>query len=313
MYDLRRLPAAATRGFVAVAGLATLAAALVHAATFGPAEWSAAVGMWPLLFFLVFPITGVAIVVPALARAPFDVLFAGIPVAVKAAGVLGILYVALNFVLTTKALGAAPDQPMLTARLFTGHAMYFFAFATVIGFQLERLRAGKIDIRRGPRDEALERRPLPGPLSRSVTLETMLSPAECASRLLQPAAGRSFTFLGLDTLRGEATAEGFRLELSGSRSPMVYAVGRFEGDRPTFIRVLLTFKRWMLITFVVMVAGFPLFAALMAFAGFPFAWAGIAFVVVFAVGGNFAVGLGQMRRLLARIQRATESEQVSIG
>src|SRR4029077_6944301 len=106
---------------------------------------------------------------------------------------------------------------------------------------------GRITIEAAPHDDAMERARLPYPLQRFVTLRTMQSPATFAQNLLTPALPRSF-FDTIRGLRGEASAAGFRVELAGGQSQMVYAAGRLEVDRAgTSVQVLLTFKRWPLI------------------------------------------------------------------
>jgi hypothetical protein len=298
--DLKRLPAVVTRGYMAIAALGTIASVALHIATFGPAAWSPSVaGLWPLLFIAMFAVVGGVIVAVSLARIPFEILLWDLPLALKVAGGLGTAYVALNFALMFRALQGVDQPPMYVARLFTGHEMYFFGFATLIGYQLDRIRRGKLEPWRPPRDDALESDPLPWPLSRSAVLQTLLSRADCAARLLQL------------RLRGEATAEAFRLELTGPRSSLVYAVGRFEGSGPTFIRLLLTFKRWPLIAIGGTLVLLPLVWLMLGPVGF--GWQGLLFVVVFAGGGNIVYGVIQMRRLQAMIQRATEAQSVSIG
>lgn len=203
---------------------------------------------------------------------------------------------------------------MHSARLFTGHELWFFGFAAVLAYQFDRLRRGQITLDTAPRDEAIENHPLPAPLSRSLTLQTMLSPEECAARLLQPAPRPFFAFVGRYGMRGEATSESFRLELAGSNSSMVYAVGRFVGaSRPTFIRVLLTFKRWPLIALGLSTLFLPLFWLITNALGIPFAWQGLLFVFVFGVGGNLVFAFAQMRNLLNQIKQATGGEEMATG
>ena len=307
MLDLTKLPAALTRGYTTIAIAATLVAACVHFATYGPEEWAPTLtAIWPVLFFGIFPIAGVAIVALSMSRWPFDVVLGQLPLLIKVVAVVGTIYVAINFGLMFKALSGHAQPAIYVARLFTGHALYFYGFAAVIGYQLDRIRRGKVELMRAPRDDALEADPFPPPLSRRMVLQTALSRAECAARLLRPQPRRPFAFIGAYGLRGEADPEAFRLELGGPRSSLVYAVGRFEGTGPTFIRVLLTFKRWHLIAIAATLLVLPL-ASLMGFG-----WQGVLFVIVFAGGGNLVFGLAQMRSLLQQIQRATEAQPVSI-
>ena len=52
---------------------------------------------------------------------------------------------------------------MHAARLFTGHEIWFFGFAGVLGYQLNRLRTGRISLDVVPRDDSIEKHPLPAP------------------------------------------------------------------------------------------------------------------------------------------------------
>jgi hypothetical protein len=305
--DLTKLPAAVTRGYTAVAIAATVVAASVHFATYGPEEWAPSLtAIWPVIFVGIFLIALPAIVALTMSGWPLDVVLGQLPPFIKIAGVVGTAYVAINFGLMFKALSGHSQPAIYVARLFTGHAMYFYGFAAVIGYQLDRIRRGRL-VLRGPRDDALEASPLPPPLSRRVVLQTALSRSECAARLLRPQPRKPFAFVGAYGMRGEADPDAFRLELGGPRSSLVYAVGRFEGTGPIFIRVLLTFKRWHLIAIAATLLVLPL-ASLVGFG-----WQGVAFVIVVAGGGNLAFGLAQMRSLLQQIQRATEAQPVSIG
>jgi len=310
--DLTRFPAAVTRAMTAVALVAALIAVVVHLATFGPESRAPLItAVWPLLFFAIFPIAGSAIAAMSFAQIPVDVLIGDLPLAIKIGLGVMTVYVVVNFALFFRATVGTAQPPMLVARGFTGHAIYFFAAAAVIWYQLDRVRGGKLDVKRGPRDEALERDPLPAPLSRSVVLQTQLSPAECAMRLAQAPPPRSFALVGRYGLRGEANPDVFRLQLGGAQSSLVYAFGRFEGTSPTFIRVLLTFKRWYLIaiggTFLLL----PVIALMLS--PVQLAWQGILFVLLFGIGGNLIYGRAQMRSLLRQIEKATEAQRVSIG
>ena len=312
MLDLTRFPAAVTRAMTALSLVAAVIAVVVHLATFGPESWSAQISaVWPLLFFAIFPIAGSAIAVMSFAQVPIDRLIGDLPLAIKIG--LGVLtvYVVVNFALFFRATAGAAQPPMLVARGFTGHAIYFLTAAAVIWYQLDRVRGGKIDLKSGLRDEALERDPLPAPLSRLVVLQTRLSPAECATRLSQAPRPLFFALIGRYGLRGEANPVSFRLQLGGPQSSLVYAFGRFEGTSPTFIRVLLTFKRWYLIVFGGTVLLLPVIWLMLS--PVQFAWQGILFVLLFGIGGNLVYGRAQMRSLLRQIENATEAQPVSIG
>ncbi len=322
-FDIRRFPRVATLGYATLASLGLVGAATVNAASYGPAVWGQILTNAALALFLaVFPLFFLAMGAVNLSRAPIGVLFGDIPWPVKILGALVFAYVFLNFFLTLHMLPATPQQQsssnpqglMYVARLFSGHAIVFFGACAAIAYELERVRSGRLNLNVGPRDEAMERHVLPLLLSRTVTLQTMLSAAECAKRLQQPIPRGFFSYLGRYGVRGEVNSAGFRLELGGPQASMVYAVGRFEGGgRPTFIHVLLTFKRWVVISFGAAILVYPVFWLVLNRLGFPFAPELLVFVLVFGVGGNFLFGLGQMTSLLNQIKRATDSQAVSVG
>lgn len=299
---MRQLPASVTRGFVVIASAGTLLAAAVHVATYGPREWAPILtAIWPLLFAGVFVLYGFVIVVIAVSRIPLDVLISDMPAAIKIGGGILLLYVAVNFAIAFRSLQGVHEQdPVYVARLFTGHALFFYAASAALGYEIDRVRRGLLDPSRGPQDDALERSPLPAPFSRSVVLQTQLSPAECAARL---AAWRG--------LRGSAGSDVFRLDVASPRNSMVYAVGRFEGESPTFIRLLITFKRFYLIGIGGTLLIMPL--VLWMLSPVQFAWQGVLFVILAGGGGNVLYGVLQMRGLERQIRRATESQRVSIG
>lgn len=309
------VPFLVLRAYTVICVAAMLAAASVHAATYGPQAWgpellTLALAMFPAVFVLFLP----AILMTSLSRAPVERLIADLPRFVKIAGAAALAYVVVDFfVLFGVMQGADIANPWYVARLFSGHELAFFGFAAAIGYEFERIRRGRLDVNALPADRLLEQRPLPVPLSRSLTLQTQLTPAECAARLLATRPPRSFWFATTYPLRGSAGADSFRVERGGPQSSMVYGVGRFEGSTPTFIRLLVTFKRWVLITLGVVVVAFPVWVALLSYFRYPFGWQGLTFIVVFAIGANLVFGLLQMRSLINQIKRATESQEVSIG
>jgi len=338
-FDARRFPAVVTVAFTAISTLAALVATGIHLATYGPEEWGSTLMNFALaLFPVVFLIFGPAVIVLSLGRLPLWSLLSSLPRPMIVIGIVVLVYVFVDFFLMFRVLPGQPEQQgtsyffnehgllvpiglhqynqalMHSARLFTGHELWFLGFAAVLSYQFDRLRRGQITLDTAPRDEAIENHPLPPPLSRALTLQTMLSPEECAARLLQPARRPMFAFVGRYGMRGEATTAGFRLELAGSNTSLVYAVGRFgAASRPTFIRVLLTFKRWPLISFGLSTLFLPLFWLFTNAAGIPFAWQGLLFVFIFGVGANFAFALAQMRNLLKQIKQATDGEEVAAG
>jgi len=321
--DIHRLPRPITVGFAVIALLGMTAAATVNIASYGPAEWGpglmdAALALFPVIFPLFF----LAIGAVTFSRAPIGVLFGDLPMPVKAIGAAVLVYVVLNFLLTFHLLPASPHSEsttnpqglMYVARLFSGHEIVFFGVCAAIAYELERVRSGRLNLNVGPRDETIERHPLPLRLSRTVTLQTMLSADECAQRLQKPIPQGFFSYFGRYGVRGEVDSSGFRLELGGAQASMVYAVGHFEGGiSPTLIRVLLTFKRWVVISLGASVLGYPVVWLILDRFGFPLAPELLVFFVVFGVGGNYLFGLGQMTSLLNQIKRATEAQAVSLG
>ena len=287
------------------------------------------------LFPVVFLIFGPVVVVVGLARIPQDRLFTGLPAYVYVIGGAVLLYIFFDFFAMTQLLPGQPEQDgsnfyfnehgslipisadayrlgmMHAARLFSGHEIIFFGISALIAHQVDAIRRGRITLDLVPRDDAMERSRLPYPLQRFVTLRTMQSPETFAQNLLTPALPRSF-FDTIRGLRGEASAAGFRVELAGGQSQMVYAAGRLEVDRAgTSVQVLLTFKRWPLIVLGASAILVPIAWAVMGFFGFQMPWFVVAFVVAFGVVGNFLFGLDQRRRLLAQIKRATDAQEVS--
>lgn len=321
--DIHRVPRPVIFGFTVLASLGMAVAAGVNAASYGPATWGPMLlNLAIALFPGVFPLFFLAIAAITLSRAPIGVLFGDVPGPVKAAGALVFLYVFANFFLTFHLLPATPKHEsasnpqglMYVARLFSGHEMVFFGVCAVIGYELGRVTAGRLNLNVGPRDDAIEQHPLPLGLSRSVTLQTMLSADECADRLRKPIPQGFFAYLGRYGVRGEVNPSGFRLELGGPQVSMVYAVGQFQGGgRPIFIRVLLTFKRWAVISFGVTILVYPALLLILNGIGFPFSLELLLFFLIFGLGGNFLFGLGQMTSLLNQIKRATESQPVSLG
>jgi hypothetical protein len=336
--DFRRFPAALVRAFLLVAGLMFAAALSVHLATYGPDQWgpflmNAALVLFPIVF-LVF---GPAVVVTNLTRIRLDRLFAGLPVYVYVVGAALVVYVFVNFFAMTTLLPGQPEQDgstyyfnnhgsqipisakvyrmglMHAARLFSGHELIFFGVGALIAYQIDRLRRGRITIDVAPpRDEAMERTRLPYPLQRLISLQTTLTPETIASRLLEPKPRVLWSFFDKSLgLRGEASAAGFRVEIESAQFQMVYAVGQFETKTGgTTIRLLLTFKKWPLISLAGMAILAPVVWVLIGNLAFPLPGFGLAFVLVLGVGGNFLFALDQRRRLLGLIKQATASEEL---
>ena len=334
---VRRFPGALTEGFSGFAGLMTAAAIGVHLASYGPDEigptlMNAALALFPVVFIVFGP----AVIVVSLARIPFERLFAGLPVYVYVVGAAVFIYVFVDFFLMMQVLPGQPEQdgsnfyfnehgsliPISldayrmamahSAGLFSGHELVFFGFGALCGYQLDRIQKGRIALDVAPRDEAMERSPLPYPFSKMAALKTSLSPEACAAQLLAAAPGPVLSlFHTYQGLRGQASAIEFRVEIASPQSQLVYAVGRFGRVGPiTGIKVLMTFKRWPLIVLAVSILLAPLVWAYMVASGFPLPWFWLVFVVLFGVGGNLLFGLDQRRRLLGQIKRATQATEI---
>ncbi|HEY1420882.1 MAG TPA: hypothetical protein VGG90_09270, partial [Candidatus Dormibacteraeota bacterium] len=251
--DIRKFPSALTKGFVVFAGLMTCAALTVHLSSYGPDQVGPTLMNFALaLSPIVFLVFGPAVVVLAFARIPVERVMAGLPVLVYVVGGAVFLYAFVDFFLMTRLLPGQPQQDgsnyyfndhgslipisldayrmamMHAARLFSGHELIFFGLGTLIGYQIDRIRSGRVSLEIAPRDEVMERSPLPYPLSRVVGLKTALSPEACVARLLTPPPRSAWSlFATSQGLRGQASTTEFRVEMAGPQTQMVYAVGRF--------------------------------------------------------------------------------------
>src|SRR5438093_2816249 len=336
--DVRKLPSVLTKGFLGFAGLMTVAALSVHLSSYGPDQIGPTLMNLALaLFPIVFLVFGPVVVVVAFARIPVERLMAGLPVLVYVVGGAVLLYVFVDFFLMMRVLPGQPEQDgsnfyfndhgslipigldayrmamMHAARLFSGHELIFFGFGTLIGYQVDGIRSGRVNLDIAPRDEVMERSPLPYPLSRAVGLQTALSPEACVARLLTPPPRLAWSlFATSQGLRGQASTTEFRVEMSSPQSQLVYAVGRFGriGRDATSIRLLMTFKRWPLIGLLASFVLAPVAWAIMGAFGFPLASFWLVAVLVVGVGGNLLFGLDQRRRLLAQIKRSTEATEI---
>ncbi len=190
--DVQSLPRGVIFVFIALASVGVLAAAAINGASYGPAGWGPTlmnVGL--TLFPVIFPLYFLALGALTFSRTPTGVLFSDVPGPVKAIGAIVFLYVLVNFFLTFHMLpetrgqeiSGDPSGLMYVARLFSGHEIVFFGVCAVIGYELERVRSGRLELNVRPRDDALEQHPLPLGLSRTVRLQTMLSAEDCAERL----------------------------------------------------------------------------------------------------------------------------------
>jgi hypothetical protein len=337
--DIRKLPSWLIRGFQGIALVTAAAAIGVHLATYGPDQWGPTLMNFALILFpVVFLVFGPAVIVLTLARVAAERLLAGMPTYVYIIGGIVALYVFVDFFAMMHLLPGQPEQVgsnyyfdnkgdlipisadaylmglMHAARLFSGHEIIFFGVSVLIAHQLVAIREGRINIDAAPRDDAMERSRLPYPLQRVVVLRTTMTPVACAARLLIPQPRAAFSFDASRGLRGEASTEGFRLEIASPQLQMVYALGRFgAGSGETSIRVLLTFKRWPLIFLAASALLVPLVWTVAVGLGGVLPSLGlVAVLVVVVVGGNFLFGLDQRRRLLAQIKRATDAHEVAV-
>ena len=335
---IRKLPSWLIRGFQGIAALTAAAAIGVHLATYGPDQWGPTlINIALALFPVVFVVFGPAVIVLTLARVAADRLLTGMPAYVYVVAGIVVLYVFVDFFAMTQLLPGQPEQIgsayyfdnqgtlipisagaylmglMHAARLFSGHEIIFFGVSVLIAHQLVAIREGRVNIDAAPRDVAMERSRLPYPLQRVVILRTTMAPADCAARLLIPQPRAAFSFDASRGLRGEASTEGFRLEIASPQLQMVYAVGRFDaGSGETSMRVLLTFKRWPLIFLAGAVLLAPVvWTVAVGFGGVLPSLGLLAVLVVAVVGGNFLFGLDQRRRLLGQIKRATDAHEVA--
>lgn len=336
--DVRKFPAALTKGLMGVSGLMAIAAVGVHIASYGPdAIGPDLMNVALALFPVVFVVFGPAVLLISFARIPIERLFSGLPIYIYLVAAAVLLYVFVDFFWMMQLLPGQPEQEgsnyyfndhgslipispdayrmamLHSARLFSGHELIFFGLGALGAYQFDRMRSGRLVFDVAPRDEAVERSPMPYPLSRVVGLRTSLSPEVCATRLLTSPRRPAWSLIGtLHGMRGQASDAEFRVEMAGTQSQMVYAVGRFgKYGGATGIRLLLTFKRWPLIVLAASAVLVPLVWAFMAMAGFPLPWFMVVFVVVFGIGGNLLFGLDQRRRLLAQIKRAIEATEIA--
>jgi hypothetical protein len=336
--EIRKLPSWLIRGFQGIAALTAAAAIGVHLATYGPGQWGPTlINVALALFPVVFLVFGPAVIVLTLTRVAADRLLTGMPPYVYVVGGIVVVYVFVDFFAMTQLLPGQPEQIgsayyfdnkgtlipisagtylmglMHAARLFSGHELIFFGVSVLIAHQLVAMREGRINIDAAPHDVAMERSRLPYPLQRVVILRTTMTPADCAARLLIPQPRAAFSFDASRGLRGEASTEGFRLEIASPQLQMVYAVGRFDaGSGETSIRVLLTFKRWPLIFLAGSVLLAPIvWTVAVGFGGVLPSVGLLAVLVVAVVGGNVLFGLDQRRRLLGQIKRATDAHEVA--
>ena len=339
-FDVARIPAGLTRGLSVVAAAFLVLAAATHLLTYTPLGPSAALQTTSMVAFLVlFPVWFVMLFAIFLGRVPFDRVLSSLPLQIKVLGALLLAYIALDFFLMVALL---PGQPVeqggkfffnehglvpttaaayrqglaYQARLISGHEMFFFGVAAVLGFQLDRLRLGKATLPEAPLPAfgaVLSR----GPLDRLVLLETALSPDQCASRLqarIGPLLG--WPWGTRSELSGAVSTDGFSLQIGrrGSTWQLIFAGGKFVQHGPgTRIEAWLQFKSWGLPAIVGTAVAFPIVGVVIdALSGGGHHFVEVtAAVAVFALVANLAVALYQRDRMLSFIERAIEAHRIA--
>jgi hypothetical protein len=339
-FDAARIPAGLTRGLYVVATACFVVAVAIHVLTYTPLGSSDALQTTSMVAFpVLFPVWFVMLFVIFLGRVPFDRVLSSLPVQVKVLGILLVAYVFLDFFLM---LALLPGQPVeeggkfffnehglvrttetvyrqglaYQARLISGHEMLFFGLAAVFGFQIDRLRVGKISLPEAP-VPAIGGTVSPGPLDRRVVLETRLKPDQCASRL-QSRLGPLLGWSGGRRLElwGLVSSDGFSLQMGrgGSNRQLVFASGRFaQPGRGTRVEVWLQLKRWGLPAIVGGAVAFPIVGVVMdALTGGSHDFAAFtAVIAVFALVANLASALYRRNRLLSLIERALEAHRIA--
>lgn len=334
MINVERLPPALTRSVAVAAAAVCSFACLVHLSSYGPSSWSAILDAAAFSAFgLIFPLFFVAIVLVTIGRIPLDQLLGALPLWIKVAGAVVAAYVFVDFFAMVSLVPGQPVEQgaayflnnhgsltpiseatyrqdlMYGARLFSGHAIIFSGMATLVAFQIDRIRRGHLPLDL-PISRSMPASQLPAPFSRSVSFRTQLSPQACAERL-KPHIARSYVWgwtfgrRAQGALVGSASEEGFRLSIPyGNTSGMVSANGIFEvRDGVTVVHEVIAFKRLQLLGMlgsipIMLVAVFIVFHGL---AG-PFAFLAVGSLVVTAF--NVGIGLREMNRLQSTIGNA---------
>jgi hypothetical protein len=334
---LAKIPAALTRTVYVVAAIFFVIAAVVHVLTYTPLGSADAVQTATFVLFpCAFPVFGAVVIIVAFNRLRLDLLMGSLPFAIKVLGVLLLAYIFVDFLSMFKLLVGQPTEQAgkfflndhgtlipvsldgyrqglaYQARLFTGHEMFFFGWSAVIGYQIDRLRSGRLRLAAPTIPEAISDSPSPISLVRSVVLETSYSPNQCASQLQASVDRIPAAFLGSSSkLWGTISAEGFWLQLAqGSASQLAFAVGRFaQQGTGTRVQLQLRLKRWVLLA----VAGTALVLVIL---GVVFDNArDHRFVILFSAMGafgllaNVAFALAQRHRLLSTIEHALNARR----
>jgi len=335
---IQKIPIGVTRSLYIVAAAFYVIAAGIHTLTYTPLGSADALQTLTFAVFLfVFLLFGAVVFILAGNRLPLERLIVSLPIAVKVLGVLLLAYVVADFLLMFRALPGQPTEqaggfffndhgtliPISSdvyrqglayqARLFTGHEMVFFGFAAVFGYQIDRLRDGKLQLAAPAVPELITEPTSPIALTRSVVLETSFAPNQCASQLQASVDRIPGWFWGRDSkLWGTVSADGFWLQLAqGSSSQLAFAVGRFARQGAgTRVQVQLQFKRWVLLALVGTAVLLPIMGV-----AFDVTSGGHNFVILFSAMAafgllaNLAFGLFQRHRLLSAIERALNAHR----
>ena len=321
-----------------VAAAFFVVAATTHVLTYTPLGSADTLQVTSMVVFpVMFPVWGVMLFAIFLGRVPFDRVMSSLPLSIKVLGGLLVAYVFFDFFLMA---GLLPGQPVeqggkfffddhglvpttaaayrqglaYQARLITGHEMLFLGLAAVFGYQLDRLRLGRVSLPHAP-IPAIGDQISPGHLDRLVVLETGLTPDQCASRLqarLGPLLG--WHWGSRTELSGLVSPHGFSVQMGqrGSTRQLVFAGGRFaQTGRGTRLHVVLQFKRWGLLTVVGTAVAVPIVGAVVdAVTG-----GGHDFVIflsamaAFALVANITFALYQRHRLLSLIERTLDARR----
>lgn len=169
MLDLSRIPEVWIRIFAWVAAGSCAIATLTHMTTYGTPDLADPVQVFTFaLFPLIFLVFGAAILLTALCRVSLGRLFGTLPLHVKVLGVIAVAYIFLDFFWMIHLLPGQPTEQdgrfffndhgrlipisshayrqslLFQARLFSGHEITFSGVATILGYQLDRLRRGEL-------------------------------------------------------------------------------------------------------------------------------------------------------------------------
>jgi hypothetical protein len=334
--DIKSVPAGVTRVWFTIASAFFASAVVIHLLSYTPLGSSDAIQtIVVVLAFLLFPVWVVTIFSLVFSPVPLDRLAGSLPAVVKTLGYLLLAYVGADFLLMLVLL---PGQPVeqnghfffnnhgaftpisldrynqglaYQARLFSGHEMAFYGVAVVLGYQLDRLRRGRITF-------AVPAVPTQAtgvtPLSRLVVVETALSPDQCVRQLqAELDLVRGWSWAGRARLWGSVSADGFWLGMErSSRSALVFATGRFSPrGTGTRIQVHLQLKRWGWLGLIASAVFVAIFGAFINEAtGGDHLVIIVAGLAAFVLFGNLALVLFERRRVLGKIESVLYAHRV---